>query len=704
MILVVSFANRLGHGASQNSLLKLLQISGLVFPLLFVSVYLSNKRLRKSLRDSEKSESLTIDEDYTRGQYVIEGTEAGTWDWNIQTGELIINERWAEIIGYTIEELEPIGFDTWKRITHPEDAELAKAKLDEHSEGKLSYYDVQFRQMHKDGRWRWVNARGKILEWTSDSKPLRMSGTHLDVTEQKQAELELEESRRMLQHVLDTIPVRVFWKDTRSVFLGCNQLLADDLGQKCSSDLVGRTDFDFFSNEEAERFQYDDQQVMRSGKDKIAYEEPLKPPNGQIIWLRTSKVPLRDPDGNIIGVLGTYEDITSRKKTEQELIQAKDDAEAASKAKDDFLAIMSHEMRTPLNPILGFSDILLESCTTEPERSYIETIRSSGYRQLDLIDDILHYMRINSDKVEPRLETVDLVTLCEKSVQEMLPDANGLRLTFENCLGSLDAPTDLEVETDMLMLRRILDNLISNALKYTTEGYVTLRLSMEPSTPPLFQFEVQDSGIGITESHQRMLFEPFSQVDSSYTREHEGLGLGLAICKKLTTLLNGTISVRSTRGEGSTFTVRIPLEITKNTRKNSAVAPYGQTSRNRFSRPSQILIVDDKPDNIAIAKAFVESFNGTTEAAGNGKEAIERCQQKKFDIILMDLSMPVMDGAQAAKWIRSHPNPNQGAPIVAVTANVTHDVKQVCTAAGMNAYISKPLNSHEFFETLNNLL
>ncbi|MGZ0655329.1 PAS domain S-box protein [Coraliomargarita sp. W4R72] len=690
----------------ENLLGTFIQVSGITFPLLFVTIYLSNKRLKNRLNTLSESIAQNKEEEYVRNQSIIEGTEVGTWDWNLQTGKLVLNERWAGILGYTLDELKPIGLSMWERTVHPDDKEPAEIMRQQHLSGESKYYDAQFRQRHKNGEWRWINARGKVVEWTPEGEPQRMSGTHMDITVQKHAELALSESKRMLRHVMDTIPARVFWKDNNCIFLGGNKLLAEDLGLKSSNELVGKTDFDFFSQEEAIRFQEDDQQVMCTGTSKIDYEEPQKRPDGQISWLLTSKVPLRNQNGTTIGILGTYEDITQRKQTELELIQAKEEAEAASKAKSEFLAVMSHEMRTPLNPILGFADILLEGCTTEPEKTYLQTIITSGHRQLSLIDDILHYMRIISDRVEPSIESFNLIDFCKTILDELQPSARDLKLQLINASQEGHTiPASLLVESDMHMLRRILENLLNNSIKYTHAGSVTLSLSMEPSSPtPIFHFAVVDTGIGIEEAKQQHLFDPFSQVDASYTRKHEGIGLGLAICKKLIHLLDGKIRIQSSLGKGSTFTISLPLRIAtpapiKATGQNNA-----STNRNQFTRPSKILIVDDKIDNQLIAKALVKSYNGSTSTANNGEEAIALCKNEKFDLILMDLSMPVMGGTDACKWIRNHETSNQSTPIVAMTANVDNNAREACREAGMDAYISKPIHTKDLFNTLNSLL
>lgn len=805
------------------------QVQGIVLVFRDISVEYT---MRKALQ-SEKTRSLNV----------IEGTNAGTWEWCIDTDEMVINERWADIIGYSLEELEPITVETWRKHVHPEDLRAAEAELRKHFSGATGTYDVEFRQPHKNGGWVWVNARGKVVEWDENGSPLRMSGTHLDITKRKSAEEDLtsalgllqgvfdsaalvsiiatdtdgritafnsgaermlgyraeevvgnesllilhlraeidalgdefgvppnaqridvfrrcvhsgsesrqwsylkksgeiiqvslamtairnesgavtgylgvamditerikaeqnlSESRRMLRNVLDSIPVRVFWKDLESTYLGCNELFAQDMGRTSTEEVIGLNDFELGRSEMAKSHIKDDHDVISSGQSKLNYEELQVDPDGQHRWLKTSKMPLRNDDGEIVGVLGTFEDISLRKQAENDLIIAKEQAEAASRAKDEFLAIMSHEMRTPLNPILGFADLMRQSVQTETEAGYLETIISSANRQLSLIDDILDYMRIHSGKIEANPEPVNLVDLCETAVHDATPLAEHLALEFINGKHGPPVDPELTVLCDLLMLRRILDNLLNNACKYTRDGSVTLELELDdtPETPN-FVIRIVDTGIGISNDMQAHLFEAFRQADSSYTRKHEGLGLGLAITKQLLNILNGQISVESAPGLGTTFTIKLNLSVLEQDRlqtSNSAPKPLSQGLR----RSCKILIADDRRDNLLIAKALVENFGGETVLANNGAEAIELCKQKRFDAILMDLAMPVTNGLEASEQIRAIINPNQNTPIVAVTADVSQGVRRSCEDAGINHYVSKPISAPALHHALEQCL
>lgn len=733
----------------------------------------------------------------TRLQNVLEGTDAGTWDWKVQTGELNVNERWASMFGYTAKELQPLSVETWIKHLHPDDLKQAQLALDAHFERKLLDYNVEFRMLHKQGHWVWVNSRGKVLEWSDDGKPLHMSGTHIDVTQRKSTETalieansllqgiydaanlvsiistdcdgiitgfnagaermlgyrssemigvhsplkihleeeirsvadelqladniplfnvfkasvdmeknernwtyvckdgshrqvtlavtmirndageitgylgvamditahleatrKLSESQYILSKVLNSIPVRVFWKDTNSVYQGSNRLFANDANLSSPERLIGLTDYDFGWDEQAELYREDDQKVMKSGRAKLNYEEPQRRSDGELTWLKTSKVPLKDKHGKVIGVLGCYEDITLRKQAEADLIQAKDEAEAASRAKDEFLAVMSHEMRTPLNPILGFSAMLRESLPNEPEAGYLDTIVSAANRQLRLIDDILDYMRINNSSITASPEPFRLADLCETAVHDASSLTDNLALDFHN---ELPDSQDFTVVTDLIMLRRILDNLLGNACKYTNEGSVDLylRLAEYDSRISTFEIEVRDTGIGITEEMQRNLFEAFSQADSSYSRKHEGLGLGLAICKRLLDILGGEISVESIRGKGSSFTLSIPLQIKEDTETPESPQDSASKVGTAISDQCRVLIADDKPDNQLIAKALIEKLGGTVVLANNGAEAIHCCSEESFDVILMDLAMPVMNGLEAAEKSVTHTHPTK---------------------------------------------
>ncbi len=687
----------------------MLKTTAVAFPLLLVAIYILDRQEKVQVKALRESIARSTKEERTRSQNILEGTEAGTWDWNLQTSELILNERWAEIVGYTLKELEPIDLLTWEKSVHPEDLKKAQIRIEQHLSGVLEYYDIEFRQRHKSGDWKWVNARGKITEWTEDGVPLRMSGTHLDITKRKKAEEANTAARQLLQNVFDAASgVSVIATDQNGIITLFNSGAECMLGYS-ADEIIGKTTpsaFHLTSELKARGVELEDvtkkapieymNKVLAAGKEHSEWTYRHK--DGKLLPVKLSLTTTHNAGGEINGYLGVAMDISTIKQAQKDLIIAKEEAEAASHAKDEFLAVMSHEMRTPLNPILGFSDMLQQSITTEPEVEYIETIINAANRQLCLIDDILEYMRINSGTIAPSPEPLNLTDLCELAVADAQAFSAPLKLNFEP--PQEHSPDDFTVESDLMMLRRILDNLISNACKYTHEGSITVSLKRSLSEDGIFIIAVEDTGIGIDSQSQQLLFDAFSQADSSYTRKHEGLGLGLAICKKLLTILGGKIEVESTVGVGSTFTVHLPLKELKEELVARSQPAKPHTSQ-IFTRPCNVLIVDDQSDNRLIARTLIESFGGRATEATNGKEAVELCREQSFDLILMDLAMPVMHGKEAAAQIRDTENMNQTTPIIAVTADVTPKVQDACSAAGMQHYISKPIDSKELFARIN---
>lgn len=583
-----------------------------------------------------------------------------------------------------------IGKDDFDFTEEEAAKEFQKAdqEIMESKEPRLVYTE---RHVLKDGTVQ-VLRKSKLPFIDHNGEVIGVLGTYEDITKRKQTEIRLAESQQMLRTILDNIPIRVFWKDLDYKFLGSNQLVAEDLGLENVDDLIGMDDFDFSSDEAAKHFQKDDRAIMESKERRLNYEEVQELKDGTVQCMRTCKLPLMDHKGNVIGVLGTYDDITEVKNVQQELIQAKEEAEAANAAKDDFLAVMSHEMRTPLNPIIGYADILLQSCNTEPESTYIETIQSAANRQLQLINDILDYMRMYRGKVTPSTEPFNIVDLCELVLFDAKVSAKDLELKFENGTHGNPVPNDLSIDSDLMMLRRVLENLVGNACKYTRKGSITLSISQDPENTEIYLIKVEDTGIGIDAETQTRLFDPFSQGESSYTRSYEGAGLGLAICKKLTEILGGEISVESTPEKGSCFTLEMPFQIEEegfddqNSRNEAHTLPI-------FSQEFDTLIVEDKPENAQIAQTMIKMLGGRCKHAKNGEEAIRICSKKKFDVILMDLSMPVMNAIDAAIALRKDPNPNQKTPIIAVTADVSQKAKHESQSAGMDGYVSKPINS-----------
>ena len=394
-------------------------------------------------------------------------------------------------------------------------------------------------------------------------------------------------------------------------------------------------------------------------------------------------------------------------RNRMELIAAKEEAEAANNAKNEFLAMMSHEMRTPLNPIMGFTSLLLNENPGEPDKSYLDAIMTSAKRELNLIDKILNYTRLDKRTFEPRWSEFTIAELCKEALCDVEKSAHGLEMKIILDEQGSGIRKDMLIRSDKNMLLQLLDNLLDNACKYTPTGSVTLEIALRKEAGEdrrgIFEFAVIDTGIGLDQSMLDKIFKPFTQVDGSYTREFEGAGLGLSICKKLADFLEGEIGVESEKGVGSRFWVHLPLEIIEKTEATSApiVSPG---KKYHFEQDWRVLIVEDQEDNLAIEKEILKTFNLRYDVARNGVEAVELCNHAHFDVILMDLSMPQMDGFGATIAIRTSNGLNRHTPIIALTADVTSDIRKRCTDAGMDGYVAKPVMLDELYYAIRDAL
>ncbi|WPJ95819.1 PAS domain S-box protein [Coraliomargarita algicola] len=388
----------------------------------------------------------------------------------------------------------------------------------------------------------------------------------------------------------------------------------------------------------------------------------------------------------------------------QHMALAKSEAEVANRAKDEFLAVMSHELRTPLNPILGFTDLLRKGATPE-DLELLDIIYRSGERQLKLIEAILDYTRLDQGKLNQNNTTFNLLEICRLAFDGIRPMSDGLAYEFVNGQGDLMAISEtLKVVHDSEILLRILSNLLQNACKYTDEGYVRLTVGQVHSSSsdlPEFCFIIEDSGIGISTESKEKIFNAFTQVDSSCSRAHGGLGLGLAICSKLIAFSNGRIEVSSQAGKGSTFTVTLPLEIQEPELPHSTQpeAGEGQAGGSAALRSLRLLLVEDDGFNRLYFESLMKKIGLDYTLADGGHTAIEACRQKKFDVILMDLHMPELSGFETMDLIRSE-GANRATPIYALTADNSVGMHEQCLSTGMVDVLTKPISPNQLEEIL----
>ena len=376
-----------------------------------------------------------------------------------------------------------------------------------------------------------------------------------DTTERVAHEIQLAESNRMRELIMDNIPSFVFWKDLDSVYLGCNNNFAKVAGVGTPDKIVGKTDYDLpWKKEEADFCVKFDREVMESGIGKFNIEEPLRHANGKQSILETSKVPLKDEEGNIFGVLATFEDITAKKELRTELIKAKEKAEESDKLKSAFLANMSHEIRTPMNGILGFAELLAsQELTVDEQESFIKIIQQSGNRMLNIINDLINISKIESGQTEVALSMMNINDQLKFLHDFFLSEAvaKGLKLSYACSLPDSDA----HIRTDKEKLYAILTNLIKNAIKYTEKGTINFGYKANNNA---YHFYVKDTGIGVPRDKQKHIFDRFVRADSDSYASIEGSGLGLSITKGYVEILGGTIHMESQKDKGSCFFFTLP--------------------------------------------------------------------------------------------------------------------------------------------------
>ena len=557
-------------------------------------------------------------------------------------------------------------------------------------------------------RWEWYSPKNQkyydIYDTpiqNTDGNISKLSIFH-DITEIKQAEIALIEQMERQKALLDSIPAFVYFKDRQLNCIAANQTLANMLNIN-PEDFAGKTDCDFFPTEDAEHYRQSDLQVMESGKPIYNLEELFQSQDGQQRYVLTTKVPYRDANGVVIGMVGTSLNITERKQAEIALIQAKEEADSANHAKSEFLANMSHEIRTPMNAIIGFSDILAAKITDKQQKNHLKSIQTAAKSLLTLINDILDLSKIEAGRLEIQYEPVNL--------QVVLPELQqifSLKIAEKNLefILEIDKNLPLALRLDETRLRQILLNLIGNAIKFTDSGYIKVCANQVSLDNVHNQIDlilvVEDSGIGIPIKQQTLVFESFRQQDGQNTRKYGGTGLGLTITKRLVEMMKGKILLQSSPGKGSRFEVTLQNVEILNISTNREPEPLFDLNKITFEK-GQILVVDDSESNRDLVKEYLSFVNLEVIRAENGHQALQFAQKYHPALILMDIRLPEMDGYQVTTHLKNNPN-TANIPIIALTASVALNERAKTQAHGFDGFLAKPINISELLAELSRYL
>jgi two-component system sensor histidine kinase/response regulator len=620
--------------------------------------------------------------------------QEGHWEIDLLTQTHWASPTYCTLLGYQPGELDVSTVEKVEAMIHPDDKEDAARLAAQHIESGAPY-STEVRVRTKDGSYRWFQLRVRA-EQDAQGRPIRLAGSMHDIQKQRLAEESLQQARERFDRAVRGTQDGLWEWDqaTRSLWFSprYEAILGFDEGElmriaQSAEAAVHEEDLDRFRAAQREHI---------AGNKPFDIEVRMRTRSGSYKWIRVHGDAERDEHGQPLRVSGSMQDVSEAREARDALILAKEAALAANRSKSDFLANVSHEIRTPMNGIIGMTSLLLDTRLDTGQRDFAETIRASADSLLSVINDILDFSKIEAGRLD--IESIEMEPAANArevaAIMGFQAAARGLELRVEVAPG---VPS--RAMGDPQRIRQCLVNLIGNAVKFTRKGQIVAELSLagERGDCALVRYEVRDTGIGIEPSVLETLFQPFVQADSSTTRHFGGTGLGLSIVRRLAEMMGGEVGVESELGKGSRFWFILPLQ--------RVAAETAAKRQSRSAAPAirvrgRVLLVEDNAVNQAVARKFLERFGCEVTVVDNGLEAIETWQRGKFNLVLMDMQMPVMDGYAAAARIRELETAGSRTPIVALTANAMSGELERVTSAGMDGLLTKPLDSEELGRTL----
>jgi len=651
--------------------------------------YAEQEEARKQIESSEKVQKKLA----SQLKLATDSAKIGIWSLDIKTQKLEWSNLHKELWGFD-ENRENLTYEDWHKVIFPEDKELAFQRIEE-SKVANSIYDVDYRITRaNDGAIVWIKSTGQYY-YDDFGTAHTLTGISMDITKNKEAEEKLRASEEIFKSIFDNSLAAVLVSDDKGNYLSANEAASelfgysvDELLQMNVGDLQTTK-----QNGAAKRYE----EYMRKGKESGEFEYIAKNGVTKFSKFKASRI---KADFNLIVLM----DISNQKLIDEEMSKALIKAESATeiaenavKIKQQFLSNMSHEIRTPMNAIIGFTKVLSKTDLTEKQNEYLQAIKTSGDTLIVLINDILDLAKVDAGKMiftnSPFKISNSITTILH--LFEIKMQEKNLELVKE-----FDSKIPEVVLGDSIRLHQILINLLSNAIKFTEKGKITviIKLLKEEKEKVKIEISISDTGIGIPQNKITSIFENFEQAHAITSSLYGGTGLGLAIVKQLVEKQGGTILVRSKEDEGSTFSFTLSFQKT-----NAVIVIENEDKQYKNEiNPIKVLIVEDVKLNQLLLRTILDDFKFTWDMADNGEIAVEKLKTNSYDIILMDLQMPIMNGFEATEFIRN--NLKLKTPIIALTADVTTADVDRCKAVGMNDYISKPIDEKLLYSKILNLI
>jgi len=685
---------------------SLLAISGIVIFILLLITIIIIKNIRS--RDKLKAKNKALENYYSQIQKLyselrineerlslaIDGAGDGIWDWWIQTGEMKFSKQYMEMLGYEEDEA-PFHVNTWVDSVHPEDYPRVEKNIKDYFEEHVPEYSIELRLRCKDNRYKWILCRGAMVERDNDRNPVRMIGIHTDITKRKELEEELKTKTEELENFFTLNLDLLCIADLDGNFLKVNTAWESILGYTVD-ELIKRKFLEFIHPE--------DMNATLAAMSKLGNQERVlhfvnryRCQDGTYRHIEWHS----QPSGHLI--YAAARDITELIENEEvlkdEVIRANHlqlETEKANAAKSEFLSNMSHEIRTPLNAIVGFTDLTLKTSLTPKQSNYLNKIKSSSGILLGIIGDILDLSKLEADKVELEIRPFEIEEMLRSVTTQIINICQEKELEL---LVSIAEDVPVSLMGDSLRLGQVLTNLTSNAVKFTDEGTVCIKVKLlkNGDSSALLQFSVSDTGIGLTEEKIENLFQPFYQAETSTTRKYGGTGLGLVISRKLVSLMGGEIWVESEKGKGSTFFFTARFDIAGEKRFSEF--------KNTFKKWNmKVLVVDDSRESREVIKSMLTSMSFDVTTCSSGEEAVTIIQKAadtiQYDLIIMDWKMPGMDGIEASRQIKRLGAPDDSPAIIMLTAYNNPQLQAEVKQLGLAALLSKPVTPSLLLNTI----